>query len=50
MAAFPVPAMSNRKSPEQRRKEARRALIVLALATALFIGSVIHFMRMEGIW
>jgi hypothetical protein len=42
--------MSKRKSPEQRKREARVALVVLALATALFIGSVIHFMRVEGIW
>jgi len=42
--------MSKRKSEEQKRKEGRRALIILALATALFVGSVIHFMRMEGIW
>jgi hypothetical protein len=43
-------AMSKRKSAEQKRKEARRALIILALATALFVGSVIHFLRMEGVW
>jgi hypothetical protein len=42
--------MAKRKTPEQRRNEKRRALIFLALATALFIGSVIHFMRVEGIW
>jgi hypothetical protein len=50
MAPSPEPAMSKRKSPEQRKREARRALVVLALATALFIGSVIHFMRVEGLW
>lgn len=40
--------MAQRKSPEQKRREARRAVIVLAVATALFIFSVFHFLRTEG--
>jgi hypothetical protein len=39
--------MSQKKSPEQRKKEARRALIVLVLATALFIFSIVYYIRME---
>jgi hypothetical protein len=40
--------MAQRKSPEQKRKEARRAVIILVLATALFAFSVFHFLRTEG--
>jgi hypothetical protein len=40
--------MPQRKSPEQRKAEKRRALILFVLATAFFIYSVIHFLRVEG--
>jgi len=40
--------MSSKKSPEQRRREQLRALILFVLATALFVFAVINFIRIEG--
>jgi len=39
--------MSKQKSPEKRKKEARRALILFIVATAFFIFSVVNYIRVE---
>jgi hypothetical protein len=40
--------MAKKNSPEQRKKEARRALILFIAATAFFIFALINFFRVEG--
>lgn len=40
--------MPKNKSPEQAKKEARRALIIWLLATAFFVFAMIYYLKVEG--